>query len=115
VRHSYYMRETVAPDGTYQLLFAGDLDLHSTGQLDAAIDKTIEKGARRVELDLSETKFIDSTAIGSLLRAYGRLGAAGIGLQITCDEPNVLRIFDLCHIDELLPIKRPDRGLTTVV
>jgi anti-anti-sigma factor len=110
--HSHYLRETIAPDGTWRLLFAGELDLHASPQLDAWIDRAVEAGAAAVAVDLTDTTFIDSSAIGSLLRAHGKLGEAGISFEIFCDEPNVVRIFELTGLEEVLPLSHFGQGLT---
>lgn len=103
--HTYFMREDVAPDGTHSLLFGGELDMHASPRLEAGIERALALGAHAIQLDLTQATFIDSTAIGVLVKAYRRLGTAGVAFEILCDEPNVLRIFEITHLEELLPIR----------
>jgi anti-sigma B factor antagonist len=103
--HTYFMREDVAPDGSFALLFGGELDMHASPRLEAGIERALALGAPAVGLDLTKATFIDSTAIGVLVKAYKQLGAAGVAFEIVCDEPNVLRVFEIAHLEELLPIR----------
>ena len=107
--HTYYTRGEVGPEGTRTLFFGGELDMHASPHLDASIEAALADGARAVEIDLTQASFIDSTTIGVLVKAHKRLSAAGVPLEIVCDEPNVLRIFEVTGLEEVLPI-RPSRG-----
>jgi anti-sigma B factor antagonist len=109
--HTYYTREEIAPDGTFTLLFGGELDMHGSPQLEAAIERALALGAPAVALDLNQATFIDSTAITVLVKAYKRLSAAGISFDIVCDEPNIVRVFEITHLDELLPIQHSRPGV----
>jgi anti-sigma B factor antagonist len=110
VTHSHYMREEAAAAGTYRLLIGGELDLHSSPRLGEGIARGLESGARLIVVDLTETTFIDSTAIGTLVRAFGWMNEAGVELEIICTNPNVLRIFEVTQLDTLLAIRRPSEG-----
>jgi anti-sigma B factor antagonist len=91
------------------LAAGGDIDYSATPQLREHIVGHIEDGKRRLVLDLTEVKFIDSTAIGVLIGALVRLREAGGGsLVVVCAEDNdkVLRIFDIAGVDSVIAVHR---------
>jgi anti-sigma B factor antagonist len=90
-------------DGIHVLRVGGELDLHAAPQVRGALDELIEKGARSVVLDLSETSFIDSTALGAIVGANKRLAPEG-GLELVCTNAHVLRIFGYAGVDDILSI-----------
>lgn len=102
---------------TRVIAVGGELDLATAPNLGRLLDDALEAGARMV-VDLTETVFVDSTALSVLLDAGRRLGAAGGGdggagntgggvedgigeprLAIVCTRPNVLRIFEFSGLD----------------
>lgn len=112
---------------TCVIAVTGELDLATAPDLSRMLDRTLDAGAR-VVVDLSDTVFIDSTALSVLLAAGRRLGAeegaaadlggtagqtggvtgaragdgadrAGSRLAIVCTRPNVLRIFEFSGLD----------------
>lgn len=107
MNHTHYMSEQAAPDGTFRLLIGGELDLHVSPRLGEGIARALESGAGKIVLDLTETTFIDSTAIGTLVRAFGWLNEAGVEMEILCSNPNVLRVFEVTQLDTLLAIRQP--------
>jgi anti-sigma B factor antagonist len=90
-------------DGIHVLRVGGELDLHAAPQVRSALDELIEKGARSIVLDLSETSFIDSTALGAIVGAHKQLQPDG-GLQVVCTNEHVLRIFGYAGLDAILSI-----------
>ena len=60
-----------------------------------------EAGYSQLVVDLSLTTFMDSTAIGVLI-ALNRSLDVGSRLAIACAQPNVLRIFELSGMDDVL-------------
>jgi anti-sigma B factor antagonist len=82
----------------------GELDLHVAPDVKHHLHKLMKAGKRRLVVDLCATSFIDSTAIGMLIAAGNRAQASGGLLTLVCDEPNVLRVFELIAMDQYLPV-----------
>jgi anti-sigma B factor antagonist len=51
----------------------GELDLYNAPQVRDGLKQAIAEGAARIVVDLSEVEFIDSTALGVLIEARGRM------------------------------------------
>src|SRR3954463_4629973 len=73
----------------------GEIDLFTAPELKAAIVSAIEAGRTRLVVDLSETTFLDSTALGVLIGALKRLrtrdGAMTL-VNLDADMPKTLII-----------------------
>ena len=51
----------------------GEIDLFTAPELKAALGETLESGRSRIVVDLTDTTFLDSTALGVLIGAVKRL------------------------------------------
>jgi anti-sigma B factor antagonist len=92
------------PD-TYVIAVGGDLDMGAAPALQGTIDHLLEDGATTLVIDLSETRFIDSTSVGILMGTLHRLKSTGGTLEVVCTEPNLLRVFEIVGLDKQLPIR----------
>jgi anti-sigma B factor antagonist len=82
----------------------GELDLYTAPELAAELEAAITAGARQVVVDLTGASFVDSTAIGALLRSRARLGARFGTLALVCSDAAVLRAFEVTGLDRLFAI-----------
>jgi anti-sigma B factor antagonist len=96
----------VSDDGAPVILgLIGEIDYAACPQLRERLAEHIDAGRRHVVVDMSQTTFIDSTAIGVLLRAARRLRELdGGSLLVVCPYGNapVTRIFEITGIDSAL-------------
>ncbi len=76
----------------------GDLDLSTAPRLKWMLVDALEQGHRRLVVDLSETTFMDSTALGVLVAVWRRL-QSGERLAVVCIKPDVLKIFEYAGMD----------------
>jgi anti-sigma B factor antagonist len=90
--------------GAYVVGVSGDADLHSAPELRETLSSVIDDGPRRVVVDLSDTTFIDSMALGVLLGSTKRLRAAGGQLELIVSQPDIRRIFEITMLDRILVI-----------
>lgn len=84
----------------------GELDLYTAPGLSSQVGELIALGATGLVIDLTETTFIDSTALHVLLDARKRLHAEGGELVVVCPNPNVRRIFEVTGVDGLIRLCR---------
>jgi anti-sigma B factor antagonist len=80
----------------------GELDVATTPEAREELDRQVEEGAIRVVLDLAETSFMDSSAIGMCLGMSQRLRSAGGGLAIAAAGPGVRTAMDLAGVRHVL-------------
>jgi anti-sigma B factor antagonist len=81
----------------------GELDLTSAPELKWTLVDSLEAGHSQLVVDLSETTFMDSTALGVLVGVNRTLGSGG-RLAIVCAGSALLKIFELSGMDGVFHI-----------
>ena len=90
--------------GAALLTVAGELALRSPAVPRAGIVDAIDRGARRVSLDMSAVSFIDAMGLGALVGGLRRLRAVGRVLVLSCADRSVVRIFEITGRDRFFPL-----------
>jgi anti-sigma B factor antagonist len=88
--------------GTTCVAVEGELDTVTVGDLRSQIDKMVASEPKRVEVNLSALRMLDSSGVGALVSLYKRVRGYGgevvmIGLR---DQP--LAIFRLLRLDRVM-------------
>lgn len=91
---------------TSTLTLAGEVDPHTTEQLDAAIDEALDSSSRLV-LDLGGVTFIDSAGLRSLIRAHRRTEQDGGSLVLRSPRPSTLRVLEITGLTDELTVEAP--------
>ena len=81
---------------------AGELDAYVVPDLASAFAEV--HGARGVIADLEHVSFMDSSALGLVVRATRELRAAGTELLIVLPGGTARRIFEITGLDRVLPV-----------
>ncbi len=82
----------------------GEIDLFTAPEFKQVLAEAIEQGKTRIVVDLSETSFLDSTALGVLLGAVKRLRTAGGALVIINVDRNIAKTFEITGLDQIFTI-----------
>ena len=82
----------------------GEIDLFTAPELKKTLQEAIEGGATRVVVDLSETTFLDSTALGVLIGAVKRLRSRDGSLVIVNTDTNIAKTFEITGLDQIFTI-----------
>lgn len=77
---------------------AGELDAATAPALRDVVLGTLNRGVDSLVLDLRGVTFIDSSGVGSLLRAHHRQSLLGGRVHFVVDQPSVLRVLDLMQL-----------------
>jgi len=89
----------------YVIALSGELDLYSCPEFKDELLRVIAEGARHVVIDLAATTFIDSTALGVLLRGVQRLRDKSDGrLYVACSDPNICKVFEVTGLDRVFSV-----------
>jgi anti-anti-sigma factor len=75
----------------------GELDLERAPSLKWALLDALDAGYRGIVVDLTQVRFMDSTALSVLVGINKSL--AGARMSIVCVNANVLKIFELSGMD----------------
>jgi anti-anti-sigma factor len=54
----------------------------------------------KFSLDLAQTDYIDSSALGMLLNMKNHLGAEDCAIEVKNCQPNLMKIFSIAHFDK---------------
>jgi anti-sigma B factor antagonist len=91
----------------------GELDAFTAPALadafaDAAADSAADSDDR-VVIDLSGVAFMDSTALGLVVKAVNEIGDRGGDVRLVLPEESARRIFEITTLDRVLPVE-PSRA-----
>jgi len=82
----------------------GEIDLFTAPELKATLLAAIDGGKSRIVVDLGETTFLDSTALGVLIGAIKRLRARDGALTIVNTDANIAKTFEITGLDQIFTI-----------
>jgi stage II sporulation protein AA (anti-sigma F factor antagonist) len=89
----------------------GDIDYHNSAQLPRNVLAAVGRHhPRRVELDLSQVPFIDSSAMASLLFACRATRAAGAQFELTDVHADVRRMLEIAGLGPVLGLEPSPDG-----
>jgi anti-sigma B factor antagonist len=81
---------------------SGELDAFVEDDLVGIFRETARQG--RIVVDLAGVSFLDSTALGILVRAVREVGARGGEIRIVLPDGTARRIFEITTLDRVLPV-----------
>ena len=95
---------TVDPDGV--------LDVHLTGRIKSTgmqlfqqtFDEAFQQERKRIILDFSALEFLNSQAVGLLLKALGSLRQQGGNMAAHSVNEQILQVFRFLTLDQLMAI-----------
>ncbi len=83
---------------------SGELDLASTPALEEGFARAEQSGATLLIVDLRALEFIDSTGLGTLIKAHHQAEAAGRGFAVVRGPSQVQRLLELTGLEERLTV-----------
>ncbi|MDI9590773.1 MAG: STAS domain-containing protein [Acidobacteriota bacterium] len=86
-------------DGARVVSATGEVDVSCASDLREAIDTALATGdVRRLDVNLAEVPYIDSTGIGVLVGSAQRASEAGVRFGVLNPQRNVRRVLDMLGI-----------------
>jgi anti-sigma B factor antagonist len=97
---------TLESDGEPYTLVAlsGEADVTNSGALRELLDAEVAKEPRTLVIDLSELRFMDSSALHVILRANRAMDRQGGVLALAGPRDPVAKMLRLTAADQLLPV-----------
>lgn len=96
---------TFHEDGATVVGLAGEVDMGNAADLRAALDRAAESAPVTLVLDLSELEFMDSTAVGVMVRTGNSLRAAGAAICIRRPRPHIRKVLDIMGLGEFFALE----------
>lgn len=84
-----------------RLTVAGDIDLATAPILERVIEASVADGKNRLEFDLTEVAFLDSSALEVFVRARRLVSPGGGGLILRGVRPALMPVFELTGLVDL--------------
>jgi anti-sigma B factor antagonist len=93
------------PDGERLVVgVRGEIDLFTAPELKRVLTEAIESGRVRIVIDLTDTTFLDSTALGVLIGAVKRLRSRDGALALVNVDENIAKTFEITGLDQIFTI-----------
>lgn len=90
------------PDATV-VVARGEVDAYLAPDLSDALDRAVHTHTG-VVVDLEAVAFLDSTALGVVVRAVRDLEAAGRAVRVVLPRGAARRIFEITTVERILPV-----------
>jgi anti-sigma B factor antagonist len=89
------------------LSVSGETDLATAPELRSDLDEAIEATSGDVVLDLTDLELVDSTALGIMIAAAGRLMTERRSLAVVVAREHLLRVFETTGLHRFFSIAGP--------
>jgi anti-sigma B factor antagonist len=99
--HELGMTTEEAGNGAAVIALSGELDLYTCPEFKEELLRVVGDGATLVVVDLTQTTFIDSTALGVLIRGVERLKMNHGRLVVACPDPNIVKVFEVTGLNRV--------------
>ena len=96
---------TTGGDEGRALLVSGEVDVSNADELRRAVDDALAAKPVRLEVNLAEVGYIDSTGIGVLVGASHHAEDLGCGFEVTHPQKNVRRVLGLLGVERELHVE----------
>ena len=100
----FSLSQDTIDDERHVVAVTGEIDLFTAPELKAALGEAIEAGRRRIVVDLSDTTFLDSTALGVLIGTVKRLRSREGRLTLVNRDANIAKTFEITGLDQIFTI-----------
>jgi anti-sigma B factor antagonist len=92
------------PDAPNVLPLEGEIDLHVSPRVTAALGAMIEQKPQRLVVDLSAVSYIDSSGLAVLIEGMQNVEAYGGKFVLAGLQEKVLPIFEMARLDQVFII-----------
>ena len=100
----FALSEESLGEGRHVVAVRGEIDLFTAPELKAALGDALEAGKTKIVVDLTQTTFLDSTALGVLIGAVKRLRSRDGQLVIVNTDANIAKTFEITGLDQIFTI-----------
>jgi anti-sigma B factor antagonist len=111
----FRIRTARVAGGAFLVSLVGELDLHTTPQLQTVLAGLDGHEAEQLVIDLTDVTFVDSAALGALVAEARARSAAGRELILVCDNRATLRVLEVTGVRRLFRIEASLRDAVAAV
>ncbi len=88
--------------GLWNITPEGDLDISTAPALRAVLKDAYLEEKANIILHFDQLKYIDSTGLGVIIGAYGRMKENGNSIALCNPRDNILKLLRITNLDRLL-------------
>jgi len=88
------------------IALSGEVDVYTSPRLKQEMVDLLNRGTVRLVVDLSSVQYLDSTGLGVLIGGLKRAREREGDLRLICDNPRILRIFEITGLTKIFDIYR---------
>jgi len=88
--------------GLWNITTEGELDISTAPALRAALKDAYQEQKANIILHFDQLKYIDSTGLGVIIGAYGRMRENGDNIALCNPKDNILKLLRITNLDRLL-------------
>ena len=96
----YYQIDHDPIDRGHLIVASGELDMSATPRLSTVLAMASASRGGRLVLDLSDVAFLDSTALGTILKAASQLEESGTNLAVVAPGGPVRRLLEMTNLTQ---------------
>jgi anti-anti-sigma factor len=102
---------------TVRLHVAGEIDLATAPQLQAALQATLTEAAlaTTLQVDLAGVAFLDATGVGVLVHTHHAARRSGLGFSVHNPHGVVLRVLDVLNLTDALRVAPAPRPVSPAI
>ncbi|MGI6732261.1 MAG: STAS domain-containing protein [Anaerovoracaceae bacterium] len=86
----------------WDLKAVGEVDISTAPQLREALDSVYQEKQADINLYLDELSYIDSTGLGVIIGAYGRMQKNKNKITILNPKQNIRKLLSITNLDRIL-------------
>ena len=94
-------REYDETEGRWNVTLCGEVDIENAACLRAALKEMLEQRLSSVEIDIQNLSYIDSTGLGVLIGAYGRMKESGAQFRLRRPAKNAEKLLRITSLDRI--------------
>lgn len=91
-------------DGVVTARLSGDLDIVTSDEVKRELSRLLDQGSVRLDLDLADVGFVDSSGLGVLVALHRHAEAQGAAFVVRSVPPPVRRLFEITRLGDLLRV-----------
>ena len=88
-------------DNRWDVILAGEVDISNAPQLRAELKAMLEEKTAPVTMDIKDLSYIDSTGLGVIIGAYGRMKEQGVPMKMVNPAKNVEKLLKITSLDRI--------------
>jgi anti-sigma B factor antagonist len=103
LKHSKPSEDQIEP-GVEAIRVEGELDLATVGEFEARVARALDRRRRRIMIDLSGCRFIDSSVLAALIQLRAKSGSSDQPRFAVVAGAQPLRVLRMTGLDQRIPV-----------